>query len=504
MSKVWTIAVREYLAAVRTKGFIISLVLMPVLMAGGAFAGSLAERVGDSSTRKVAVIDHTGGFVHDALAAAVEEHNADLTNDGGRQVRPRFELERVEAAADAADAADDAALMDARFALSQRVRDGELLAFVEVGRDLLEPKIDFEAAAASMAPAAADAGEEAGEEEVGEAGRGGGGGGGSPLGALDLDARMEQMADLLGGDDGVVRYATNKPTYQAFRDLMADALQQSVPAERLARSGVPQLMVVRSLLLGSPPVVTSQALYNRDASGNVTEEAKAGRIIEGFVVPLGLVFLMFIVILTGASPMTTNVIEEKQLRIAEVLLSGVRPFGLMLGKLLGGVGVALTLAVVYAGGALLAAGYFGFIEYVRPELLAWLVVFTVVATMLYGALFAAAGAAVTNVKEAQSLITPVMLVLVVPLAMFMPILQNPNGPLAVALGYFPLSAPLVTMMRVSVPPGIPFWQAALGALSGLAGTAAIVWASGRIFRIGMLAGGKAPTPKELLGWIVRG
>ena len=322
------------------------------------------------------------------------------------------------------------------------------------------------------------------------------------MAAFDLEAAARRAGSVFG-PEGVVRYASNRPTYTAFGDLLNDALRTSVPAERLRRADLPPATVLRATLLGVPPVVVGGGLYELEG-GAVVEEADAGRIVEGFAVPLGFVSLLFLVVLVGASPMTTNVIEEKQLRIAEVLLAGVRPFDLMLGKLLGGVGVALTLAIVYVGGAYGLAWYYGLAGYVRPGVLGWFVLFVVIAALLFGALFAAAGAAVTTVKEAQALISPVMIVLAVPLAAFRPVINDPDGPVALALGFFPLTAPVVTVMRIGVPPGIPAWQALLAAASALLGTLAAVWAAGRVFRIGMLATGRAPTPRELLGWIVRG
>jgi ABC-2 type transport system permease protein len=103
----------------------------------------------------------------------------------------------------------------------------------------------------------------------------------------------------------------------------------------------------------------------------------------------------------------------------------------MLGKLLGGVGVSLTLAIVYIVGAYLGAREFGVAKYLTTQTIIWFIAFAIMATFMYGALFVAAGAAVTNLKEAQSLITPIMLLVMLPMFVFGPILSNPTGPLAV-------------------------------------------------------------------------
>jgi ABC-type Na+ efflux pump permease subunit len=496
MTKIWTIAVREYLAAVKTKGFVISLVLLPIFMLGGVFAGRLAEKVGDDSTYKVAVIDQTGGFVYDKLAAAVELHNTkpevsgvSEAGDEIRQTQPRLEIERI-------DAADETALAAARLTLSERVREGELLGFAEIGPDLLTPTFNQELIGELAAQAAE--GENPAAPATPE------GASDDPLAALDFESQMAQRMETIFGPGTYVHYATNKPTNREFRGLMNRALQASVPQERMMRGNMNPMMVTQAVLLGTPPQAKNIGLYEQDAAGEVVQEVEGGQVVAGFAVPVGLLMLIFLTVMVGCSPMTTNVIEEKQLRIAEVLLAGVRPFELMMGKLVGGVGVALTLAAVYLGGAFGAAVYFNFAQYLAVDVMLWFVVFTILSALLFGAMFAAVGAAVTDIKEAQTLMTPVMLLLVIPLSMFLPIVQNPNGTLALTLGYFPFTAPLITVLRLAVPPGIPVWQILLAILSSLVGITMLIWAAGRIFRVGMLSTGKAPTPRELAAWVLKG
>jgi ABC-type Na+ efflux pump permease subunit len=310
--------------------------------------------------------------------------------------------------------------------------------------------------------------------------------------------------ETIFGPGTYVHYATNKPTNREFRGLMNRALQASVPQERMMRGNMNPMMVTQAVLLGTPPQAKNIGLYEQDAAGEVVQEVEGGQVVAGFAVPVGLLMLIFLTVMVGCSPMTTNVIEEKQLRIAEVLLAGVRPFELMMGKLVGGVGVALTLAAVYLGGAFGAAVYFNFAQYLAVDVMLWFVVFTILSALLFGAMFAAVGAAVTDIKEAQTLMTPVMLLLVIPLSMFLPIVQNPNGTLALTLGYFPFTAPLITVLRLAVPPGIPVWQILLAILSSLVGITMLIWAAGRIFRVGMLSTGKAPTPRELAAWVLKG
>jgi ABC-type Na+ efflux pump permease subunit len=199
-----------------------------------------------------------------------------------------------------------------------------------------------------------------------------------------------------------------------------------------------------------------------------------------------------------------NIIEEKQLRIAEVLLGSVRPFELMLGKLLGGVAVSLTLAAIYLVGGLFLANEFDALDAVPPATLAWFLAFAGIGTLMYGSLFVAAGAAVTNLKEAQNLLTPIILLVVLPMVTFGPVHQDPNGPVAKAITWFPLTTPTATVLRLSVPPGISLTEKLLAAALSLVTTLVLVWLAGRVFRFGMLHTDKAAAIRDMMRWMVRG
>jgi ABC-type Na+ efflux pump permease subunit len=146
----------------------------------------------------------------------------------------------------------------------------------------------------------------------------------------------------------------------------------------------------------------------------------------------------------------------------------------------------------------------GVAHYVSPGAIVWFLCFTVVATLMYGSMFVAAGAAVTNLKEVQSIIMPVMLLIILPMMLLGPMIQDPSGPLATAASFVPTSAPMVVVARMSIPPGIPVWQAVVAAVITLASTAVLVWAAGRIFRVGILLHGQGAKLAEMLRWVVRG
>ena len=484
MRKTWLIAAREYAAAVRTKSFVLTLVLLPVLMVGGAAVGAWTNSAVDLRPKRVAVLDRTpGAAVYAAIQSATRQRDAEIAADaekGDRKPRPPFVFERV----DPAPTSDPAAVAAQRYDLSQRVRDGDLLAYTEVGADVLSPRLDYLGVLSSLAG-------------IGQAG--------GDVRNLTPQQQREAAEKIFG--PGVnVTYTTARPTYLDVRNFIQQSILLPIYQARIESAGLPAQKVLPLLV---PPIVTGRGLYEagpttRPAGATADQptfrEASGAGQIAVFLVPVALLMLLFTVVFVGVSPLTTNVIEEKQQRIAEVLLGGVRPFDLMLGKLLGGVAVALTLAAVYLAGAYGTAWYYGVAGYVAPSVLAWFLVFAVLASLLYGAFFAAAGAAVTDVKEAQTLITPVMLLISGPLVIFGKVLEDPNGPLPTWLTFFPPATPLLTVFRLAVPPGPPQWQVVAAALLTLATTAVVVWVAGRIFRVGLLAAGKAATPADLLRW----
>jgi ABC-2 type transport system permease protein len=485
MSKALVVAIREYVSAVKSKGFIIGVVLMPVMMCAGIIAQRVSQRIADTNTYVVAVLDRTPGEV---VLGALEEANARrtekeifeaTTQPAGdattrKQVKPRFEFRRIEPA----PRTDAKAIDEQRLALSEQCRKGELLAFVEVGENVTNGQALI--ATTQIADAAAK---------------------------TRVDANAGALASLLDArsDDVVVRYTTNRPTFDDFKRWLTENMRLPIHTARMQDAGLDMSLIakVNETMLASS-VLQERGLATRKADGSVDYAAdKAGQ-ITAFLVPFALLMLMFVVVFTGASPMATNVLEEKQMRIAEVLLGGLTPFQLMLGKLIGGVGVALTLAAIYLGGTVAAAYQFNALQYIQPSVLAAFIVFTILAVFMYGGVFLAAGAAVTNVKEVQAIIGPVMLLIIGPLAMFGQIIKYPNGMLAQALTYFPPTSPMITVTRSAIPPGLSLWELMLGAISSLIGTIAIVWIAGRIFRIGLLSNSRPNSIKETIAWITKG
>ncbi len=219
-------------------------------------------------------------------------------------------------------------------------------------------------------------------------------------------------------------------------------------------------------------------------------------------VPAALMFIMFFVIMTSAPQLLNSVIEEKMSRISEVLLGSVTPFELMLGKLLGNAGIAMLLAFLYVAGGFAVAAYHGYANVISPGLIVALVVFLFLAILLYGSLYMAVGSACSELKDAQSLMMPVMLLSMIPIFVWTAVLKNPASSLSVGMSLFPPASPFLMLMRLALRPAPPAWQVALAVVLTTLTAMAIIWAAGKIFRTGLLMQGKPPSFLELARWVM--
>jgi ABC-2 type transport system permease protein len=463
MPKAFVIALREYNAAVKTRAFLISLVVFPVLFGGSVFLQWMLKDQVDTSEKRFAVIDRTPNEKLAAtLSAACETWNKTGVRDAsGRQTKPTFVIERVAPSGDGPEA-----IAQQRFDLSERVRQGTLFGFLEIGGRVFDPPD------ATHAPP------------------------GLP------DAEDDAAPAFPSGDDRLaIRYQSSSPNYEAFRNWAKPVINKAIRESRYAVEGLPADKVRAAMQ--RVPLLTKGLTQRNPATGQF-DEARDENPIVSFLVPGGLLMLMFMLILIGSTPLMQGVVEEKMQRIAEVLLGSVRPFDLMLGKLLGLVGVSVTLAAVYLSGAYWAARHYGYADLVSIEVLAWFLVYLVLGVLMYGSLFAAVGAACTDLRETQAMLWPVMFLAMIPMFVWFNVVHEPNSAFSTVASFMPNATPMLMLVRVAVPPGIAWWQPALGALSVLAATVVCVYAAGRIFRVGLLLQGKAATPRELLRWIVQG
>jgi ABC-2 type transport system permease protein len=220
-----------------------------------------------------------------------------------------------------------------------------------------------------------------------------------------------------------------------------------------------------------------------------------------------------------------GVMEEKTNRIAEVLVSSVRPFQMMMGKIIGIGAVALTQFLLWIGFLFLiynvtkasgnnmsaASEIVGTMQEVitginMPLILFCFGFYFLGGFFFYASLYAAIGSAVNeDLREAQSLSFPVTMLVIISIALMTTAIANPTGPIAVWGSLIPFSSPIVMMARIpyGVPGTVPWWQLGLSMLLLILGFLGTVWFAAKIYRTGILMYGKKPSWGEMLKWVFR-
>jgi ABC-2 type transport system permease protein len=288
---------------------------------------------------------------------------------------------------------------------------------------------------------------------------------------------------------------------QVVQDIQG-AVTAAVQAERLSGSGVTPQQVAD--IVRPVRVQSARITGGGEEGGNLMTT-----LLTSYV--LGFLFIQLIAVY-GQNAMR-SVLEEKNNRIVEVIVSSVKATHLMAGKVLGLAAVALLQVGIWAGFGLLVSSQAGRISaaigadagplralQLAPGVWAALLVFFVLGFVLYAALYAAAGSTVTSEQEAQQLTFPLMLPLFIPIVFIVRILTDPLGTTATVLSLIPLFAPVVMPMRV-VATDVPLWEVGASIALLLLGTAATVWVAGKVYRVGILSTGKKPSLRELVRWL---
>ncbi len=327
------------------------------------------------------------------------------------------------------------------------------------------------------------------------------------LGRLSKEGTpKEQLLDgvLLVPADAFVRPVT-KLTYfsRSAADLLAQerlgrVVNRALQRERLAARGLEPSEV--ELLLAPLPVQSVQ----------VTKSGQERTGGEGsFLVAMVFMALLFIPSLVYGQEVMRGVIQEKTDRVVEILVSSMTPMELLSGKILGMAAVGLTQMAVWMamGGLLLASGLsqaqtagLDLSTILRPSVAVWFVVFFLLSYLVTVGAYAAGGSIVNSEKEAQQVLTPVMLAFMAPWFLMMPILTNPDSTLSVVLSLVPIYTPMTMFIRILVSEP-PAWQVALSLVLSVATIAFLLKAAAKIFRAGLLATGKRPTIPELWRWL---
>jgi ABC-2 type transport system permease protein len=236
------------------------------------------------------------------------------------------------------------------------------------------------------------------------------------------------------------------------------------------------------------------------------KESKSGFVQEYFGTFIFIFFLYFTIIMYGAGIMR-SIIQEKNSRIVETILSGSNAFQFMAGKILGQGAVSLTQYLIWIlfGLGLLFAGshYFPISKQfmqLNPMLFLYFVIFFVLGYLLFSAMYAAVGAISNSDQEAQNASFPITLSLIVPIVLFSYVVKDPNSTLAFTLSQIPFFSPIIMFARVNLA-NPPMWQVLLSIGILIVTIVIVIWIVAKIFRIGILMYGKRPTLPELLKWI---
>ncbi|HEY6503466.1 MAG TPA: ABC transporter permease [Chitinophagaceae bacterium] len=261
------------------------------------------------------------------------------------------------------------------------------------------------------------------------------------------------------------------------------------------------------------------SVISEDLKGKASNEKVASTI--GFVSGL----LIYFILLIYGSQVMMGVMEEKTNRIAEVIVSSVKPFQLMLGKIIGIGMVALTqfllwvafVFIVYnitkasGGKSEMMGNMVGQIQNTFtniniPVILFFFTFYFLGGFFFYSSLYAAIGSAVNeDMREAQSLSFPITMLVIISVFMLSIAINDPTGPVAVWGSIIPFSSPIIMMTRIpfGIPGTVPWWQLGLSMAFLIVGFLFTVWLSGKIYRTGILMYGKKPSWKEMIKWAFR-
>ncbi len=299
------------------------------------------------------------------------------------------------------------------------------------------------------------------------------------------------------GADAALAYHAQAQTFNELPDWLGQVLNEEIHRLRYVQAGVDPALLQR---LGQQVPVRRLGLATVDPTGRLIPAKEESR-AAALVLPMGAMLLLYMLIMSAAPALLNTVLEEKMQKISEVLIATVSPFRLMLGKLLGCVMVSMSLGVLYLGAALYMLSRHDMLDRVPPHFFAWFLLFQVLGLLMYGSVFSAIGASCNELKDAQNLMLPVMLLIMIPFFVWLPIAESPNSPFARWISLFPPATPSLMMLRIAIAPGPPLWEILLGLALTLAFTLCCVWAGGKVFRIGILSQGQSPTLGRLLRWI---
>ncbi len=330
-----------------------------------------------------------------------------------------------------------------------------------------------------------------------------------------------------------VQIFSNKSVSLALQSNIESAISKEIETIKLSRSGITQQVIKEA------KTKVHARTINLSDEGEKSTNSIITTIIGGVCG-----FLIYLSVFIYGTQVMRGVLEEKTNRIIEVIISSVKPFQLMMGKIVGvglvgltqfSLWILLTIGVVSAGTAFFGAKYAKDAAKARsmqmnsvagqsdvqkkmedsknpmaemaaaaktlnvPLIAGCFLFFFLGGYLLYSSLFGAIGAAVDSETETQQFMFPITIPIIASIALSQFIIRDPDGPLAFWMSMVPLTSPIIMMVRI--PFGVPAWQIILSMVLLVAGFIGTTWLAARIYRVGILMYGKKPTYRELSKWI---
>lgn len=336
--------------------------------------------------------------------------------------------------------------------------------------------------------------------------------------------------DIVTNPNNIQLY-TNTSSSMLIEDNIADQVEQIIKNERLKEYNLENLQQI----LDKVEVDISLSTFRNGEDEQSTASSSVASSFVGII--LGFVLYFFLVIY--GSIVMQSIIEEKNSRILEVLVSTVRPFDMMMGKILGVAAVAATQIAVW-GVLIIAMSAFVIPALIPDDIMAsveavqsgadmtalaasgvdtgmvtamasmmdtgyiaqivvLLLLFMIGGFLLYAAMYAAVGASVDEAQDAQQLTTPITIPIIFAFIILTMVMNDPNSPLIVWCSMIPFTSPIVMMGRI--PSGIPTWEIVLSLVLLYATFVFMVWIAGKIYRVGIFMHGKKPSFKDLYRWM---
>jgi ABC-2 type transport system permease protein len=445
ISKILIIARRDYAATVMTRTFILGMVLTPLLFSCGLF-GIRISNFTKHPARRIAIIDHTGQVAGAIISVAQESTNT--TSAGARPNLLGTSIYSFESIQPIGDH-----LSELRAALSNRVRRGDLFAFIEIGDHVLNRSINE----------------------------------GNPA----------------VNSNQILYYVGDEPL--DARVLLTDTINRGIRRVHLTELGINQRNFAQ---LGQVIPLKRMGLSSRDGDTGKIKEPVARNDVDSFVAPFIPMALIMMVVLVGATPVLSMVAEDKIQRVFEMLLVSATPFELMAGKIVAAVGSCLTSTVFYLAACFLGLHSLAMTEFISvllpKELLPWFLIYLISEVTAITALGIGLGAACSTPRDAQNLTKVMMAPVITPLLLILPLIQQPQGRFATIISLLPPFTPLVMIARQGMPNGVPTWQVGTGLIGIAVWVALITWVASRIFRIAILLPSMPPRLGQVFRWSVRG